>query len=101
MVFIEVNDDPNVRVGSKAVTSSNQLLPQLLEIIDLPIANDSYDSIFVTNRLVASLKVNYAEAANAKSNARCDLKTVAIGSTMTHNVRHRTQGSPINRPLRM
>src|SRR3990170_5864352 len=72
-----------------------------MEVIDFSVADDSDCSILVGNRLVACLKVNNAETSYAQSNAWRHVETVAVRSTMAHNICHLTQHFPVDWSLRM
>src|SRR5262245_23555668 len=67
MLFVQVQQDFNIRVGAKAMALLDQYFFQLEIVEDLAIAHQHHGPVFVVYRLVAALQVDNAQTAKAES----------------------------------
>src|SRR5271165_5128078 len=86
-----MNDDLGVAVCAEAVTAGDQTLTQGSVIVDLAVKHDPDRAVFVTDRLMASDKINDAEAAHAQPNAALHVSPLIIGTAMKHGITHPPQ----------
>jgi hypothetical protein len=55
MVFVQVDDDFDIRIGLKPMAGGLQVSAQFLVVIDFSVAHNRDRAIFIGNRLIAGL----------------------------------------------
>ena len=66
MLFVQVQQDFNIRVGAKAMALLDQYFFQLEIVEDLAIAHQHHGPVFVVDRLVATLQIDNAQTPKAQ-----------------------------------
>src|ERR1051325_5397079 len=61
MLLVEMQQDFNIRIGPKAMTILYQYFFQLAIVEDLAIAQQHHGTVFVVDRLVATLQIDNAQ----------------------------------------
>jgi hypothetical protein len=99
MVFVQVDDDFDIRIGPETMPDGLQVSTQFLVVVDLSIAHNRDRAIFIGNGLIPGLQVDDAQSAEAETDAWFNKIPVPIRSTVGHHVRHAMKHVPVDRPL--
>jgi hypothetical protein len=92
-----MNDRFGVGIGVEGMSALQEVLPQFLVVEDFPVENDLNGSILVVDRLVSSIQVDDAETPHPKSDARFEIESFVIGTTVNDRVAHPLQLVRIHR----
>src|SRR6476620_3037822 len=72
ILLIQVDDAFGVAVGTIAMTAHFKILAQVLMVVDFAVEDDPDAAKFITERLVASLNIDDAEAAHSETDVVFD-----------------------------
>src|SRR3990172_13389557 len=81
--------------GAKAMAPTDQILPQALKIVDLPVVGNPYSLILIAEGLTAAFHVNDTQADVTEHHVVVLKETLSIRPAMTHHVHHMLDDPPI------
>jgi len=81
------------------MTGSNQIGAQLLEVVNLAVEYHPDSTVFIRNRLVASIKIYDAEPTHAETTAALQMVALVIRPTMPNLIAHRADIGQFGVPL--
>jgi hypothetical protein len=88
VLLVAVDDRLRVRSGGEPMASGNQLVPQLLEVVDLAVEHHDDRPVLVEHGLIARRQIDDRQAAVPQPHAPLEVKAVGIGATMGHRGGH-------------
>ena len=101
VLLVEVDDDLDVGAGAEAVAAGGELFAQLLEVVDLAVADDGDCAVLVRDRLITGLEIDDAEAPEAQTDAGREVEALAVGAAMAQTVGHPLEHVAVDRPHRV
>src|SRR5690606_41167826 len=93
-----VNDDLGLAPGAELVASSEEIVLDLLEVVDLAVVGDDDRVVLVVERLLTALEIDDREAPVAESHAGLEMEPVAVGTARRERSVHRTHERFVNGP---
>jgi hypothetical protein len=97
MVFVQVDDDFDIRIGPETMAGGLQVATQFLVVVNLSIAHNRDRAIFIGNGLIPGLQVDDAQSAEAETDAWFNKVPHPIRSTVGHHVGHVMKHIPVDR----
>ena len=82
MLFIQVDQDFNIRFRTKTVSLLFQVTPQFAVIEDLAIATQHQRSILIEQRLITRFEIDDPQATRSKARIRLNKVAPGIGAAM-------------------
>src|SRR5437016_2023867 len=91
--LISVDDYFSVGASSESVPARLERAPELLEVVDLTVEDDSKSVVFVKQGLMSALEVDNAEAPHAESNRTIHKDPFVVGPAVDHVGHHAANGN--------
>src|SRR5215510_11318187 len=88
MLLVEMQQDFNIRFGPKVMAHLDQYFFQLEMVEDIAIAHQHHGTIFVVDRLVATLQIDNAQTPKAQRHRMVNKISGGVGATMDQLVGH-------------
>jgi len=91
VILVEMDDRLRVAVRRESMTGSLEGLPEILEIVDLPVENHPDVPLLVGNRLGPRLKVDHRQSPHGQSDTVSRMETVFVRPAVNDDVAHLPQ----------
>ena len=91
MLLVEMQQDFDIRFGPEGMALLDQYFFQLAIVEDLAIAHQHHGTVFVVDRLVATLQIDNAQTPEAQRHIMVNKIAGGVGATMDQLVSHAHQ----------
>ena len=91
-LLVALEDDLGVRVGEERTPGGDELLPKLLEIVDLAVIGQDQLPVLADHRLVSIGKVDDGKTAVGDGAVLVHKKSLVVGTAVADFIRHGLQG---------
>jgi hypothetical protein len=98
-LLIEMHQHLSVGVAMKRVTLFLQLIPELLKVVNLSIADHPDGGVFVRNGLMAAGHIDNAEPTHPECDPRAYVGPLIIGTAVLDHLTHAGQDTGRNKPI--
>src|SRR5690606_3493432 len=88
MLLVQMHDDFNIAAAAKPVSALLQHLPQLAEVVDLPVADSPDCAVFIAERLLAAADIDNRQPPHAEHHGLTVVESLIVGTSMQDRICH-------------